>query len=189
MAKDFPQTKEAKGFTQVHSTFQSTSSCNITTVNAMNDTNLYVKQKERDRGPSKRLWGIEMNSSRGLYLKTYGAIDKMDHMINNCDMHYRSCKYWYSAMLHDKSMTIVTAYDMYKECAEGNLDLSWKVPIEDFHTFREKLSEQMLQYDPHHRLYHGDENLLDCNQQNKKAQHKSVKTGKGLVVKPVEKGG
>jgi hypothetical protein len=92
-------------------------------------------------------------------------------------------------MLHDKSMAIVTAYDMYTECAEGNLDPSWKVPIEDFHTFRERLSEQMIQYDPHHRLYPGDDNLRYCTQQNKNARQKSVKTGKGLVVEPVEKRG
>jgi hypothetical protein len=70
-----------------------------------------------------------MNTSRELYLKKYGAIDKMDHMIENCDMHYGSWKYWHSAMLHAKSTSIVTAYDMYKECAEGDLDPSWKVPI------------------------------------------------------------
>jgi hypothetical protein len=113
----------------------------------------------------------------------------MDHMIDNCDMHYRLWKYWHSAMLHAKSMTIVTAYDTYKERAEGNLDPSWKVPIEDFHTFHERLSEQMLQYDPHHCFYPGDDNLRDCTQQNKKARQKSVKSGKGLAVEPVEKRG
>jgi hypothetical protein len=66
MAKDFPQTDKTKGYTWVHSTFQSTSTCNITTANDLNDNNLYVKQKERGRGPSTRLWGIEMNSSREL---------------------------------------------------------------------------------------------------------------------------
>jgi hypothetical protein len=53
MVKDFPPTDETKGYTRVHSPLKSTSSCNITTVNALNDTNLYVKQKERGRGPSK----------------------------------------------------------------------------------------------------------------------------------------
>jgi hypothetical protein len=51
MVKDFPPTDETKGYTQVRSTFQSTSSRNITTVDALNDNNLYVKQKERGRGP------------------------------------------------------------------------------------------------------------------------------------------
>jgi hypothetical protein len=78
---------------------------------------------------------------------------------------------------------------MYTECAEGKLDPSWKVPIEDLHTFHERLSEQMLQYDPRHRLYPGDVNLRDCTQQNKKARQKSVKTGNGLAVEPSEKRG
>jgi hypothetical protein len=47
----------------------------------------------------------------------------------------------------------------------------------------------MLQYDPRHRVYPGDDNLRECTQQNKKARHKSVKTGKGLTVEPVEKCG
>jgi hypothetical protein len=69
------------------------------------------------------------------------------------------------------------------------LDLSWKVPIGDFHTFRERLPEHMLQYDPYHLLYPGDDNLREWTQQNKKARHKSVKTGNGLAVEPVEKRG
>jgi hypothetical protein len=42
-------------------------------------------------------------------------------------MHYRSWKYWHSAMLHTKAMTIVTDYDMYIECAAGKLNPLWKV--------------------------------------------------------------
>jgi hypothetical protein len=115
-----------------------------------------------------------MNSSRELYLKTYSTIGKMDHMIENCGMHYRSWKYWHSAMLHAKAMAVLTVYGMYRECAEGKLDPSWKVDILDFHSFRERLSEVMLQYDPHHRLYPGDNNLRDCTRQNKKQRQKSV---------------
>jgi hypothetical protein len=115
-----------------------------------------------------------MNSSRELYFKTYGAIDKMDHMIDDCDMHCQSWKYRHSVMLHAKSMAIVTVYDMYKECAEGKFDPSWKVQIEDFHTFRERLLDQMLQYDPCHRLYHGYDNLHDCTQQNRKKDDRSL---------------
>ena len=69
--------------------FQSTSSCNIIHVNAINSCGLYCSVKERGRGVNKRRWGIEMNESRRLYLNTYGAIDKLDHLIENCDMGYR----------------------------------------------------------------------------------------------------
>jgi hypothetical protein len=88
---------------------------------------------------------------------------------------------------HAKSMAIVTTCDMYNECAEGKLDPSLKVQIEDFHTFRERLLEQMLQYNPRHRLYPGDDNLRDCTQQNKKQRQKSVNTGTGLTTAPAEK--
>jgi hypothetical protein len=112
--KGFPPTDDSKGYTRAHSTFQFTSSCNITTVNDLNDNILYVKQNERGRGPTNILRGIEMNSSRELYLKTYGAIDKMDHMIENARMHYRSWKHWHSTILNVKSMAVCTAYDMYQ---------------------------------------------------------------------------
>ena len=51
-------------FERVHVSFQSTSSCNITTVNSLNDCRFYVRKKERGRGENKRLWGIEMNEAR-----------------------------------------------------------------------------------------------------------------------------
>jgi hypothetical protein len=72
-----------------HTSFQSTSSCNITSVNALNGLGHYVTAKERGRGATKRRWGIEMNESRELYLKTYGVIDTIDHYIQNCCMSYR----------------------------------------------------------------------------------------------------
>ena len=69
--------------------FQSTSSCNIACVNALNSCNLFAKTKERGRGIFKRRWGIEMNEGRQLYLASYGVIDNIDHYLDNCDMFYR----------------------------------------------------------------------------------------------------
>jgi hypothetical protein len=120
--KEVAANGDKEAYHHVHSTFQLTSSCNIATVNDLNNNCLYVKKKERGQGPAKRIWGIEMNSSREMYLKTYSRIDVMDHLIKNCSMHYRSWQYWHSAMLHAKTMTIVTTYDMYIECAAGKLD-------------------------------------------------------------------
>jgi hypothetical protein len=61
-------------------------------------------------------------------------------------------------MLHGKAMAIVVAYDIYLECAEGNLDEDWELdkPV-DFYTFRETLARQMLAYSPKHRKYLGDD--------------------------------
>jgi len=72
-----------------HTSFQSTSSCNIAHVNALNHCSLFAEQKQRGRALFKRTWAIEMNESRQLYLSTYGKIDKIDHMIKNCNMYYR----------------------------------------------------------------------------------------------------
>jgi hypothetical protein len=75
-------------------------------------------------------------------------------------MHYRSWKYWHLDMLHEKAMMIVTAYDMYIKFATSKLDPLWKVqkPM-TFWRFRDRISIQMLQYDPQYRLYPGDDTL------------------------------
>jgi hypothetical protein len=75
LVKQVPADGDKKSYQCVHSTFQSTSSCNIAALNDLNESCLYVKQKDQGQGPIKRLWGIEMNSSREMYLKTYGRVD------------------------------------------------------------------------------------------------------------------
>ena len=114
-------------YERVHTSFQSTLSCNITTVNALNECILWLRKKERGTGKSKRLWGIEMSSTRNLYLQSYYRIDCMDHMIKNARLFYRSWKYWHSPMLHGKAMLVVVAYDMYLEVAEGKINNDWKL--------------------------------------------------------------
>ncbi len=101
-----------------------------------------------------------MNDARMMYLQSYYRIDTIDHLISNCNMFYRSWKYWHSPMIHGKALAVVVAYDMYLECSEGELEPAWKVekPM-DFWSFREKLSEQMLQYKPTRRKYPGDANM------------------------------
>ena len=98
-----------------------------------------------------------MNHSLSVYLATYFKINLMDHLIKNCRVFYRSWKYWHSPMLQTKSLAIVVAYDIYKECAEGRIDSEWEIehPI-DLWIFRDVLSKQMLQYSPTHQLFPGD---------------------------------
>ena len=64
-----------------HTSFQSTSSCNISTVNTLNQVGMYVAPKERGRGNQKQHWGVEMNDAGYLYLND---IEFMDHLIQNC---------------------------------------------------------------------------------------------------------
>ena len=158
-----------KPYRKVHVSFQSTSSCNISHVNALSSCSGYIRKKERGRGQNKRKWAIEMNHSRELYLRTYHKIDGLDHMIKNCNMFYRSFKYWHAAMIHAKAMAISVAYDIYIECTEGNLDTSWKIDnkkVMSFYDFREKLSTQMLQYDPRNMIYLGDAFMRKCTKQS-----------------------
>ena len=76
-------------------------------------------------------------------------------------------------MLHEKSLAIIFAYDIYKECAEGGLDSEWKIehPI-DFWTFRDVLSKQMLQYSPTHQLFPGDEKRRASTVQTKRKRRR-----------------
>ena len=119
--------KECKNelYRRVHCSFQSTSSCNISTVNALNECKLYTEARQRGSNISKRVWGIEMNEARRTYLSNYFRVDVMDHLIKNVNLAYRSWKYWHGAILHAKGMAIVVAYDIYLEVCEGKLNEDW----------------------------------------------------------------
>ena len=45
------------------------------------------------RGRNKQRWFIETNESGDTYLYAYGSIDRMDHMLNNCNLFYNIWKY------------------------------------------------------------------------------------------------
>ena len=53
--------KDTGSYKRVHVTFQSTSSCNIATVNALNKCQLFIEIRERGSKAYKKQWGIEMN--------------------------------------------------------------------------------------------------------------------------------
>ena len=173
MVKPVHTESTKRNYVRTHVTFQSTSSCNLSTVNSIDNVSLQVKRKERGRGNQKRHWGIEMNSARKLYLRTYGAIDRIDHYIKNTGLYYRSWKYWHAAANHAKALAIAVAYDIYREIAEGNLDPLWEVdnPV-DYWTFRDKLSLGMLHYSPKNRQYPGDSKMRIATQQH--ASNRSV---------------
>jgi hypothetical protein len=151
--------KNYDGYQRVHVSFQSTSSANITTVNCLNDCRLTVELRTRGKGTKKRTWGIEMNDARRLYLSTYFTIDVVDHLLKNANIFYRIWKYWHAPMNHCFAMVLVLAHSIYEECAEGEIEPTWKVEkkrVLSFFEFREKLSRQMLGYNPKKILYPGD---------------------------------
>ena len=170
--KNVAASSTGKDYHLVHVSFQSTSSCNFTTVNALNTCKVGIEKRERGRGKNKMVWGIEMNHAWKLYLNTYSKIDVMDHLIQNCRIFYRSWKYWHSPMLHAMAMAIVVAYDMYCEVAEGELDIEWKVKPVEFWEFRDKLSKQMLIYQPQKKQYPGDE-LFRVNTERPKKKRRA----------------
>ena len=86
--------KTTDTYQRVQTSFQSTSSCNISTVNALLQCKKYLRSKERGQSDKKRKWVIEMNDARALYLATYGIIDNVDKMINFSNMKLCSWKHW-----------------------------------------------------------------------------------------------
>lgn len=109
-----------------------------------------------------------MNHAREFYLKTYGVVDTLDKYISNSKMGYRSWKYWHSAMNHGKGMALAVAYDMYKEVAEGELDPTWKITnVLPYHKFHDKLSKQLLNWDPLNQDYPGDKEMRRVTQRGK----------------------
>ena len=169
----------------VLTSFQSTSSCNIMSVNSMSENRNFVEARSRGRKEHKRVYVIEQNTSRRLYLKSYSRIDSIDHLIKNCNLGYRTWKYWHAAMTHAKGLAITVAYDIYLEITEGHLNPSFKVkePV-DFYTFRDQLSVQMCQYEPKNQIYKGDEKMrvvskMTCTMRQKRKSDAVVRTSEG----------
>jgi hypothetical protein len=188
-------------WTRVHMTFQSTSSTNISTVNALNANELFVKKKERGRGDGKRQWAIEMNDARQLHLALYGRIDTIDSLIKHCGLFYCSWKYWHACKLHVMALALVVAYDMYLEVVqEGFPSFGFESKNEakskcflDFHQFCDRLSLQGLRYDPEEKKYHGD-SALRVNTKKRKATASAAgeKRGRGrprMAVTPPQDDG
>ena len=180
-------------WTRVHVSFQSTSSTNISTVNALNGNSLTVRTKERGRANQKVKWAIEMNEARQLYLASYGRIDTIDSLIKNCNMFYVSWKYWHASKLHVQTLGLVVAYDMYKEVVEEGFaefgfdskEEAVKKCMLDFHDFRDQLAMQGLRYNPEDKRYKGDD-MMRANTKKRKASLKEGgKRGAGRPRKAV----
>ena len=161
--------KTTDKFERVHVSFQSTSSCNLTTVNAINSCKSFKRIKKRGKGENQRVWAIESNHARQFYLHTYCKIDNIDHLIANCKLFYRSWKYWHSPVLHGKAMAIVVAYDIYKEIAEGGLNEAWAIEEKKritFWQFRDRLSMQLLLYKASKCSYPGDSKMREVTKRS-----------------------
>jgi hypothetical protein len=81
---------------------------NLSLVNSLPKTSLYIAQREWGRGEHKRYWGIKIKRKRA-HLKMYRIIDMLDKYISNAHIGYRSWKYWHAATNHAKAM----GYDQF----------------------------------------------------------------------------
>ena len=145
--KHVPAQNGKSAYSMCHVSFQSTGSCNLASVNSLKEVQLYVRTKEKGRGAQKRKWGIEMNEGRELYLGSYGPIDKLDQALKLWFLFYITWKWWHSPFLHGKAIGMCMAFQMYSECARGDLDPDWKLdkPM-TAKQFRQELSTQMCKY-------------------------------------------
>ena len=154
-----PPTSGLKDYTLVHVSFQSTGGTNISTINTLDSVDLYVRERNKGQGNTKRTWGIEMNFGREMYLKTYSAVDKIDQMLLLWNIRYRSWKWWHAPTRHGKAIAMSMAYSLYLQCAEGGVDPDWKVKPVSGPQFRQKMSLQMVQYKSSNQNYPGDEKM------------------------------
>ena len=146
--KPIEPTESMPAYQRVHVSFQSTGATNFSTVNCLNAVQNSVQRKERGRDEHKHVWAIKGNEAHFTYLNLYCKIDVIDHLIKNCNIGYKTWKYWHSGMNHAFAFGVVSAHDMYLEVASGVLNPAWKVnkPM-SLHKFIMRLSEQMMAYD------------------------------------------
>ena len=109
---------DSRGFQRVHVSFRSTPSCNISSVNSINECTNFFELRDKGRGKHKQQWMIKMNNNRRIHLSTYCLIDVLDGRIQNADIFYRVWKYWHSIMNHCLAITVDSAYDIYSECCK-----------------------------------------------------------------------
>lgn len=168
-----------KAFTETLVSFQSTGATNIAGVNNLPSVSFYVSVKGRGRGATRRIWGIEQNEARQVYLGTYHGVDNIDHMIKIAKIRYICWKYWHAPVNHCMSIAVIAAFDMYHECCDGGLDPEWAIPKKQrmsFSKFRQELSKQMLSYNPVLELYPGDKFFRTVTKK-RKTERESIRSG------------
>ena len=97
----------SRGFQSVHVSFQSTSSCNIESISALNEFTNVIELREKVRCKHKQQWVIEMNRAQKMYLATHFWIDVLDGRIQNARIFYRVWNYWHSTMNHCLAITFL----------------------------------------------------------------------------------
>jgi hypothetical protein len=133
-----------KDYILCHVSLQSTGGTNISTVNALLLVDLDVHECNKDRGPQKRTWGMEINEARETYLKNYSVVDKIDQMLLGWDLTYRSWRWWHVSTRHAKAIAMSMAYSLCLQISKGTVDPEWKVSPVSGPRFWQRMSLQMV---------------------------------------------
>ena len=141
----------------VHTSFQSLYPTNITSVNSLRNVSAHLTCYTKGRGKNRKKYMNVVNNAEELFTRTRQAMNDFATQKDSARLSYRSRKSWHNPMLDAKAMAVVVAYDMYRECAEAKIEPLWEVkqPL-SFLEFQDKLSKQMLEYQPRRRHYPGD---------------------------------
>ena len=59
-------------------------------MNVLRKVSNFMRLREHGRGDNKRVWAIEMNEGREIYLKIYSTVDKVDQMLKEWQLDYIS---------------------------------------------------------------------------------------------------
>lgn len=86
-------TETTKAYSHILTSFQSTGTTNLTSVNAWEKNHYFFTKRERGHNKEKRTWVIENNHPRQLYLSTYCIIDNVDHLLKHCNLFFLSWQY------------------------------------------------------------------------------------------------
>jgi len=109
-----------------------------------------------------------MNEAHETYLKTYSAVDKIDQMLLEWDVTYKSWRWWHAPTRNAKAIAMSMAYSLYLHCAEGSVDPDWKVVADSGPRFQQKMSLQMVQYIVSNMQYPGNSKMRKATQTNKR---------------------
>ncbi len=179
---------EMKDYTLTHvlSFQQSTGGTNISSVNALSENVLYVREHKKGRGEQQRKWGIEMCNAQEMYLKNYSAVDKIDQALINWRVSYMSWKWRHAPMRHGKAIAMSMAYQLYLQCVEGGVDPDWKVTSVSGPLLKKKMSSQLVNYRARQQNNPGDENMRGAMQTKKKYRGTS---DEGVAMASLENSG
>ena len=158
----------------VHCSFLSTGPTNIVGVNAFPTVTTYTQQKQRGRGEKKRIWDIEMNEPRKMYLTRYGVIDRIDARLRRLKLKLLSRRYHLAAMLNGFGLAIVDAFNIYRDLAEGNYGNEFKVEkLQSQEDWVMSASVDGMNYSSLNERYPGDGSTRRVKQSSKKKRRRS----------------